>query len=129
MKNTEIRIGNYVYRNDILVTVDEQTFWDMKNNPEQYKPVRLTEDLLVRFGFEKYTWMDGYFMKTKFGHLMIQFYRDEIHLYFTNVGANKDGLKMTGRKYIGNLNSTQNIKHVHQLQNLYFALTNKELKA
>lgn len=91
------------------------------------KPVKITGELLLIFGFEIYQWTNAYFIKTKFGALMIQFLKDEIHLFFTNVGADSQGMKMYGRKYIENLNSTQKIKHAHQLQNLYFALTGEEL--
>jgi len=115
MKNTEIRIGNYVYRNDILVTVDEQTFWDMKNNPEQYKPVPLTEHWLEKFGFEKiheYEPHDSYDYLKGFGDL------------------DASGLWRNGKLVGVHVECVNYFVHdAHQLQNLYFALTNQELKA
>jgi hypothetical protein len=110
MKNTEIRIGNYVYRNDILVTVDEQTFWDMKNNPEQYKPVPLTEDWREKFGFEK----------TKFESSIKTLKYEWTSIYFNNGYVE---ISVSGHS------CPVSIQHVHQLQNLYFSLTNQELKA
>jgi len=109
MKNTEIRIGNYVYRNDILVTVDEQTFWDMKNNPEQYKPVPITEDWLEKLGFAVH-W------RKKQGVLQTYF-KNGNRFHVTNSGNIVYGFK------------SKMLFGVHELQNLYFALTNQELKA
>ncbi len=117
MKPSELRIGNIVGIKSTAVHAKgcnhlEEVFEIEEIRQESvhfvgfafaefYKdlnPIPLTEEWVVRFGFEKYTWMNGYFKKTKFGHLMIQFYKEEIHLY------------------------------VHQLQNLYFALTGQELQ-
>jgi hypothetical protein len=109
MKNTEIRIGNYVYRNDILVTVDEQTFWDMKNNPEQYKPIKLEEHWFKYFGAIKFDATDWVL---KMGGL--QFYCRYNKKCYSSI----EGSYLSDR-----------IEFVHQLQNLYFALTNQELKA
>jgi hypothetical protein len=107
MKNTELRIGNIVKRNGLIVTVDEQTFWDMKNNPDQYKPVPLTEEWLLRLGFEKkqpnYTW----YRKNR---VTINVFNDVAFRLNTNGYC-----------------VYKPFKHVHQLQNLYFALTGEEL--
>jgi hypothetical protein len=106
MKNTEIRIGNFVKRNDLIVAVDEQTFWDMKNNPEQYEPVKLTEDWLVRrFGLEKYEFDNG----------KLPQYRLENRLIVVRGG------------FFYDYGTSAELKYVHQLQNLYFALTGEEL--
>jgi hypothetical protein len=37
MNNKNLQIGNLIKRNGLVVIVDEQTFWDIKNNPEQYE--------------------------------------------------------------------------------------------
>jgi len=119
MKNTEIRIGNYVYRNDILVTVDEQTFWDMKNNPEQYTPVTTTEEWLKKLGFEQIEDFHGRLIDG-----------DEVH----SERWQKNGIVFWF--FLGNLNDCTingevafESEFVHQMQNMYFALTNQELKA
>ena len=103
MKNTEIRIGNYVYRNDILVTVDEQTFWDMKNNPEQYKPVPLSEYWLFKFDFAQLS--SNIYAK---GFFEVHFVVDSF--YFRSYNVVK-------------------VKHVHELQNAYFAQNKLDLKS
>jgi hypothetical protein len=68
-------------------------------------PIPLTEEWLVRFGFEKSS--NGYF---KFP-LEIR----GLNLVFFGNKFSKRGLNLT-------------IQHVHQLQNLYFALTGEELE-
>jgi len=119
MKNTEIRIGNYVYRNDILVTVDEQTFWDMKNNPEQYKPVRLTENWLEKLGFQKD--MDGSFVYGLIALFKDKRLKQNVYLYTDAINSFHEGQWVV-------INDLK-VEYIHQLQNLYFALTNQELKA
>ena len=53
MTNKGLQIGNYIKRNGLVVRVDEQTFWDIKNFPEQYEYIELTEEWLLRLGFER----------------------------------------------------------------------------
>ncbi|MEN5306801.1 hypothetical protein ABE425_04755 [Chryseobacterium cucumeris] len=99
----ELRLGNKVLRNGIIVTVDNQTFWDVEKYPDQYEPIELNEDWLLKFGFHKVQysfWINGLAVHN---NTPFEFYI----LYEQN------------RTYI---------KYVHQLQNLYFALTGEELK-
>jgi hypothetical protein len=131
MKTNELRVGNWV--NDesgaISYQIRPQDFLPLSlpENEVKAKPITLTPEILRKAGFVKYDWMDGYFIKTKFGDLMIQFLTHRVCLYFTNVGGDSQGMKMRGKRYVGNINTTQNITYLHQLQNLYFALTGKEL--
>lgn len=81
----------------------------------------------MKCGFVEYEWTNACFIKTKFGDLMIRFYKDEIHLFFTNVGADSKGMNYKGRRYVGNVNSTRNIKYLHELQNLVKCLSGQEL--
>jgi hypothetical protein len=67
-----------------------------------HKPIPLTEEWLLKFGFEK----------RESGH----FIKDGIVLY-----------PIRDLYFRGNLFIKADIKNVHQLQNLYFALTGKEL--
>lgn len=133
MKATDLRIGNLVNEYGIPTIINSRMLQGIESANELNKIIidlsyiPLTEEWLLKFGFEKYEWNDSFFIKTKFGHLMIQFYKKEIHLFFTNIGSDSQGIKMDGRKFLGNVKSTQNIHYVHQLQNLYFALTGEEL--
>jgi hypothetical protein len=130
MEAKELRIGNWVLINDTPniirgggIAAIEAGYFKMP-----LCPIPLTPEILVKAGFAKYQWMDGYFIKTKFGDLMIQFLTHRVYLYFTNVGGDSQGMKMRGKRYVGNINTTQNITYLHQLQNLYFALTGEELE-
>lgn len=118
----ELRIGNWVKISQRQTTVSH-----IMGDEDFFEPIHLTPEILDNFGFKKYQWMDGYFIKTKFGDLMVQFYKGRIILFFTNVGFDSIGMKLSGRKYVGNLNSTENIKYAHQLQNLYWCLCGEEL--
>jgi hypothetical protein len=146
----ELRIGNYLYDDDsddiMVVSMIESKEYAKFNNDNafsnitafkiaindgyyegDFRPIPLTEELLLKFGFVKYQWMNGYFINTIFGDLMIQFYKTEIHLFFTKVSYDSQGMTFYGRKFINNKTSFTDCKYVHQLQNLYFALTGEEL--
>lgn len=87
---------------------------NLSANCRNLKPIPLTEELLVKAGFKKET--NEYFLiKHEYSNLLI-FY-SKIHnrfWYFADVER---------RQY----NSTKPIEYLHQLQNLYFALTGTEL--
>ena len=116
MKANELRIGNYfmdrggkVLRLDFwdspgklaMNNVIEGTVWHPLTEDVKYaKPVPLTEEWLLRFGFVN----------------------DKLE-YFTIEYDNHAGY---GLFYRGNL--LTGIEYVHQLQNLYFALTGTELE-
>ena len=131
MQANELRVGNWV--NDesgtIPYQIRPQDFLPLAlpENEGKAKPIMITAEILRKAGFTKYQWMDGYFIKTKFGDLMIQFLTHRVYLYFTNVGGDSQGMNMRGKRYVGNINTTQNITYLHQRQNLYFALTGEEL--
>ena len=113
MKATELRLGNLVYYK-IKDSMDERLEWDeiahidwddlriltnFENNSD-YKPIPLTEEWLLKFGFDKA--VNGWWSS------------DEIFSY-------RDG-------YFGfGVDRHTKIQYVHELQNLYFALTGEEL--
>ena len=114
MKADELMLGNYfldlnneideVY--DIYFDTDEGVRFINNWNISVIKPVLLTERWLIKFGFKKIDKdINGYYV------WMIE--------HITVFEQNK------GYDY----NDSTNIKYVHQLQNLYFALTGKELKS
>jgi len=93
---------------------DEETTWI---EAEEFEPIPLTEEWLLKFGFHKKD-AEWYlhpcfelkiivFNKGEFNGVM--FYTRTIHTDFTPIYC------------------TKHINHVHQLQNLYFALTGEEL--
>ena len=118
MEANELRIGNYIDRTDYICRVIGIDILDSKKGTiitepldfkgerfviQEQEPIPLTEEWLVKFGFEKLEgWDDMYYFQI-----------GNFQVYEYNVsGYDYDGF---------------NIKHVHQLQNLYFALTNEEL--
>ena len=113
MKANELRIGNYVNDSIGLITIG------LNGNikfADVYHPIPLTEEWLLKFGLEK-RYAGWFEIRSRFDGDYDEFSYNintkEIHL-----------LQDSGRKYEVHL---CNIKHVHQLQNLYFALTGEEL--
>jgi len=117
MKAQGLRIGNKVRWDYEIYTitaistdvVDITRFGiAMSINIKSIKPIPLTEEWLVKFGFVKND-CDNYELEYTF----------KLNASFTII--NKD----RGYFYIDAPN--HEIKYVHQLQNLYFALTGEEL--
>jgi len=119
MEARELRIGNYVYVSNFgecrisgldkidntILPIVEDGEKEIKVNLSLIVGVPLTEDWLLSFGFEE----DG------------QLFHNQIALY-------KNGIR--GFNYNVNYFEHENleeIKYVHQLQNLYYALTTQEL--
>lgn len=115
MKATELRIGNYLYyknTNDLaIVELIHKKHFDCRDeygsfSPNgNYEPIPLTEEWLLKLGFDK------------------KFSKDK----FTIIPNGKLDYEK-GRTYF---NAWTILEHqpeyVHQLQNLYFALTGEEL--
>ncbi len=118
MKASELRIGNLVDLGNRIakvteinhlacVVVDLEETQDTIEDYERVKGIILTEEWLLNFGFEKNNNNQFILMK---GSVDILFNKD------LN-GWTCDGINFS-------INMTE---HVHQLQNLYFALTGEEL--
>ena len=112
MKAKELRIGNYILHEptiddweEIIVTLHSLLQIDI--SPESYCGIPLTEEWLIKFGFEKpaHTWCGDKFHLTNYD-------RDNS---LWCVAMNKNNAIIA------------NIRYVHQLQNLYFALIGEEL--
>lgn len=120
MKTTELRIGNYVNLRYIRPDGTNEVWWAKQVDSiypdtltflgqrvdftEKFiKPIPLTEEWLLKFGFER---------KNKSFHK-----RDYQCEWQTVIERRKNFFAYKGTW----------MQHVHQLQNLYFALTNKEL--
>jgi hypothetical protein len=115
MEAKELRIGNWVYTGELVVkSYSPSGLCNLMRNIEDkdsdIKPIPLTEEWLLKFGFKHFA--DGQYAKM-----------------FENLDFNWDkecGLYIFLRTQEDNVEASH-IKHVHQLQNLYFALTNEEL--
>lgn len=134
---SELRIGNLIYddsntplpveyihrdvvglKNSMGGTDKYQTDPIISGDINKLSPIPLTEEWLVRFGFEKWKGelhKDCWSKAAKF------------HIDFV------DGKILLQNRYDGRLivdffNTLPHVKYVHQLQNLYHALTGEELK-
>lgn len=126
MKANELRIGNYIDRNGLMVIVtindrNQVKFFDTINMmrtkwfsvDRACKGISLTEEWLKRFGFVRENEWVGFIGNYRIG---IRF----------NDGNSAECDIIQDGKFISFGNS--HIKYVHQLQNLYFVLTGDELE-
>ena len=119
MKANELRVGNWVndelygdfeiiglinFKDGNQSAYKSLEYYPQSQDTDKLNPIPLTEEWLIKFGFEKHITIDTYptFAKQMFN------WNDSI-LYLIGCGF------------------INHIKYVHQLQNLYFALTNEEL--
>jgi hypothetical protein len=117
MRANELRIGNYLFvpgiDREVIVSAMFKSHYVCEDSDGirfdeslriNYQPIPITEEWLLKFGFIKSS-DNNYYKGDKF----------TIYNRFENFGL------------IGGLLSWKEFKYVHQLQNLYFALTGKEL--
>ena len=129
MKATELRIGNLIeYRiQDDLD--DRKDWWEVSkidatdlcilesNIDYDFRPIPLTEEWLLKFGFNK---------EYQKGYIGIDVYNSD----FVLTEPLKMGEWQTNYTFqfeTGSVPKFKEIEYVHQLQNLYFALTGEEL--
>ena len=118
MKTKELRIGNYVYlpiNNNEYFQIEQGDF--CSNNIADYsvaefcQPIPLTEEWLFKFGAEKVTYDDGS------GYYLALRHKDFSVFYEEGVGVYLDIYEVIIK-----------LEYVHKLQNIWYALTNEELK-
>ena len=137
IKPEELRIGNilnYDTGEGIVPTVIgwQDIKW-VSENPETFDAVHslipLTEEWLLKLGFTKWIWCnDCAFISLFFGYSMHCRLMNGIwHIKKMEVRYEERG--MFGKSDGGYVIPKGSIRHVHQIQNLHFALTGKELTA
>ena len=118
MKVEELMIGNYI--SDIHAS--ESSYWQVKQllgkvcyygdyyseEYENLKPIPLTEEWLVRFGFENC--INGWWSENELFN--VKFIDNDIEIYLS--GSDND---LAYKK----------IKYVHQIQNLYYIIIGEHL--
>jgi len=125
----ELRLGNYVMQKvSTRVIITKCTFQHFellgKGRTNEFFPVLLKAELLQNSGF----------LENKDYPLLPQ--AREFKLALPVIGANKNEIyayiknnkECFARATINNLPVSNNLYHLHQLQNLYFALTGEELE-
>jgi len=133
MKATELRIGNWVnYENEIFFIQDISMFQGIycsnlfksvfdsfptysNKRIAFFNPIPLTEELLVKFGFKNHhnNWYEINVFNTD--------------AYFNHINISIDINRVTISDGDNEIVINDELKHVHQLQNLYWCLTQKEL--
>lgn len=134
MRVNELRIGNWInaYHGNVMVAGLNQNYPEIFTTPNLigvthgaiYSPIPLTEEWLIKFGFEQGALGSWKKSITLFGNLReLSFGGDYLYLREGKevFGSGEDDLCVLWNKDV--------VKqfHVHQLQNLYFALTGEEL--
>jgi hypothetical protein len=100
MRAEDLRIGNYIiYQKEHIIKCDLK---DIELSEIDREPIPLTEEILLKCGFV----CDGdYYVN---GNWLIEFDEENMSEFLID-------------------NTAIVIKHLHQLQNLYFALTGEDL--
>jgi hypothetical protein len=123
MKAEELRIGNLVlipYNKSnkqegfFEATISQIGDFGAYIKPEDYEPILLTEEWLLKFGFIDLNERCG--LKGIFSII-------NKHIYI-----NIETMSYCEIDYEQNIIDIIRVEHVHQLQNLYFALTGEELQ-
>ena len=128
---TELRIGNYHYYT-CEDSLDERKKWgevcqidsqdlvwlESNQDDEDFKPIRLTEEWLLIFGFEKTKHSHGYdcYIKDGFDFDIVSHGRYWVLAIYTDESCTDSLYFAHGR-----------LEYVHQLQNLFFVFTGEEL--
>jgi len=116
MKSTELRIGNYVTpwrkkHNGIIsneldfVCLDTNELIDILYEGYKPEPLPLTEEWLIKFGFESDNYTD----------------EDRTPIYYIDKNGFNITFEYSKECFLESIGI--DIEHVHQLQNLYHALT------
>ena len=116
MKESELRIGNIVTFKDYglvaihgISTINATSFVGTVREYKNIEPIHLTEDWLLKAGFEYID--NSEFFKHKSNHIVEYDYdKNKFIFYLVEYG-----------------DWFMSVEYVHQLQNIYFALTDEEL--
>jgi len=112
----DLRIGNYIMQDGEVKYVQSLSRsindWDRTNGfrTQDFQPIPLTEEWLLKFGFEYHN--DTPHPNKVFRKLHTEGFID---------------LEQIKHYYYGGSFTSVECRYVHQLQNLYFALTGEEL--
>lgn len=123
MNSKDFRIGNYIFFESILSEItgimrEQISFKYNTGGKDQYaqlitpgiRPIKITEEWLLKFGFS--------FMPES-EYALNTYVLDEFQLWNKNVDFSEI-------VYLSNRDSIE-VKSIHQLQNLFFALKGKDL--
>ena len=115
MKTNELRIGNWVYFHDGIFKIEPLTIFNISNEPQNYKPIPLTEEILLKcenadVGFSSDP-QDCVASKLyKIGESYIHQPNEDDSYFIISIN-----------------HEMKHVKYLHQIQNLYSILTQQEL--
>lgn len=119
MEAREFRIGNFIYGNYQILEIDrngclvvdanypEDSSSEIYIDFENIKPIQLSQEIFLKCGFQL---LNGLFVNDIF-----------------EIGIDKDDFMFNRFTLRIDKSLMTKVKYLHQLQNLYFALTGKEL--
>ena len=105
LKPNELRVGNWVERDGEVYQITSVTILSLERGETTVNPIPITSEILLKLGFVHSLYIYRAFDKGQFSFDLVSF-----RFQFDN-------------RFVSN----NRYKYVHQLQNLYFALTNEEL--
>lgn len=118
IKPTDVRVGNLLecmYNGKTVKVVDLDVLEVLSTSAgTQYSGLKLTEDWLVKFGFEKWI-LESNESCSYYKHGVLNLMKSDSLSYGCSFEPENNHSWFT------------EIKHIHQLQNLYFSLTGHEL--
>ena len=126
MELKDLRIGNWIKSKNSLLPelpynewqITEEYFIEMlsKEDLSNYSYIKITEKWLIKLGFKQNNNLGSYTVGSFKFHTQRPKAKDDKFTLVTEVYFCEKRVLIVG-----------GMKHVHQLQNLYFALTNTEL--
>jgi|SRR3989304_2637506 len=121
MKITDVRIGNLVYgQNANYFPIDETDFEGGDDGRiASYRPIKLTEEWLIGFGFTSKSYSEKHEDFNRWNK------DKDCSIDFQYIGIENDDILFQYR--IHERMRRKSIKYVHELQNLFYALTKDEL--
>ena len=129
VKTQELRIGNWVYvlkadSDPVRIGDDYNIYLD-----RDYSPIPLTEDWILKFGFELYEYHlnDKMSDNPDFIYLSYKMELDGKRYYYTITNTEFDDWQFCVKVEWAEEMLIASCQYIHQLQNLYFALTKTEL--
>ena len=120
MKANELRVNVWVYdtQDKKTIQITDLNAWRIAEDYNYFEPIPLTEEWLVRFGFEK---------SDKYGYFLSPHKESFSDSCFTRLCFFLEEMD-----FIVNSNDYDgwnvHCEYVHQLQNIYVALTGEELE-
>jgi hypothetical protein len=110
----KIELGDGTYKSDLINLADLENLLD-DDLDDFYQAMEINEEWLIKLGFEYNKRYNNYVIKAKGFYNSVGYNDEDCDWYYNNDSSN------AGCYYI------TSIQYVHQLENLYFALTGEEL--